>query len=83
MKVKDLNIGDHVRFAGYNIIITDIDDSFHKRTITFDILEDGLFHFIIGWSFYVFSDLDEFLPTEPETDEDETDEPETDEDETD
>lgn len=77
MKVKDLKIGDTVRFAGSNIRITDIEDSvLHftncdkpKRTITFDILEDGLFQERIGWSFYVFFDVDVELTTEEEIEE--------------
>lgn len=72
MKAKELNIGDILRFAGYNIRITDIeDDVIHftnsdkpKRTIIFDILCEGLFSYKIGWSFFVFFDVDEELTSE-------------------
>ena len=74
MKVKDLKIGDTVRFAGHTIRITEIEDSvLHltnrdkpKRTITFDIIADGLFPERIGWSFYVFFDVEEELPADAE-----------------
>ena len=82
MQVKDLHFGDNIRFAGYSIFITDIEDTIvHytkfdkiKRTITFDILDEGLFPVKLGWSFFVFFDLDEIIsPEDDEEDEEDED----------
>lgn len=52
MTVLQLQLNDIVFFADELIRITDIEDSSMSRTITFDILDNGLFPVKIGWSFY-------------------------------
>lgn len=52
MNVLQLQLNDIVFFEDELIRITDIEDSSMSRTITFDILDNGLFPVKIGWSFY-------------------------------
>lgn len=53
MNVLQLQLNDIVFFDDDLIRITDIEDSSISRTITFDILDNGLFPVKIAWSFYV------------------------------
>lgn len=53
MNVLQLQLNDIVFFDDDLIRIIDIEDSSISRTITFDILENGLFPVKIAWSFFV------------------------------
>lgn len=53
MNVLQLQLNDIVFFDDDVIRITDIEDSSISRTITFDILDNGLFPVKVAWSFYV------------------------------
>lgn len=63
MNVLQLNLNDIVFFDDDLIRITDIEDFSTYRIITFDILDNGLFHVPLGWSFYIVykSDFDKDL----------------------
>lgn len=60
MNVLQLQLNDVLYFDDVLIRITDIEDSSISRTITFDILDNGLFPVKVSWSFYVIykSDFD-------------------------
>lgn len=53
MNVLQLQLNDIVFFDDHLIRITDIEDSSISRTISFDILDNGLFPDKIAWSFFV------------------------------
>ena len=53
MNVLQLQINDVVFFDDELILITDIEFSSISCTITFDILDDSLFHIKTAWSFFV------------------------------
>lgn len=53
MNVLQLQLNDVVYFDDDLICITDIEDSSISRTITFDILDNGLFPVKVAWSFFV------------------------------
>lgn len=58
MNVLQLQLNDIVFFDDELIRITDIEDSSTSRTITFDILDNGLFPVKRAWSFYVIYKCD-------------------------
>ncbi len=63
MNVLQLQLNDIVFFDDDLIRIIDIEDSSISRTITFDILDNGLFPVKVAWSFFVIykNDFDKDL----------------------